>query len=170
VRTTRPLPLVAISTIAALLFGGAISLLAFYVARYGPSGGDWSFKGNGALAVYPAIAAVIAGGWTALALHARRSPRWLAAGFGAGLVGLALALVAAAVLPVLGVGADMFLTPALLIALVLWMPIAPVWAALRPRGAAPIDAYGPHVVAAGAWLVAAAVGLIVVGIVIPAGS
>ena len=64
-------PLIATTIIVGFVLGAAISVLAFYVARYGPSGGNWSFKGNGALAVYPAFPAVMAAGWTGLVLHAR---------------------------------------------------------------------------------------------------
>jgi hypothetical protein len=87
----------------------------------GPSGGGWSFKGNGALAVYPALPGVVVGGLTALVLHARGGRRWLAAGVGARLAGLLIALLGAVVLPVFGSGADQVGSPVALLALVLWI-------------------------------------------------
>jgi hypothetical protein len=35
--------------------GAAVSVLAFYLARYGPSGEGWSFRGNGALAAFTVV-------------------------------------------------------------------------------------------------------------------
>jgi hypothetical protein len=163
--------LIAVSAVVALVAGGAVSILVFTVARYGPSGGDWSFKGNGAITAYTALAGVLAGGFTALVLHARRHPRWLGRGVFAGAVGLAIALVAAAILPVFGRGVDQVVTPILLIALVGWILVAPALAARRDPRAVPIGAaYWPHVAAGAAWLVATLVGLVIVGIVLPAGS
>lgn len=162
--------LVGVTAVVGLIAGGAISLLAFWVARYGPSGGSWSFKGNGAITVYTAFAPVMTAGWTALVLHARRHPRWLWLGIAAGLVGLAIALLAAAILPLFGQGADQALTPILYIALVLWVLVAPLWAARRHEKAVSIVGYGRHFAASAAWLVAAAVGLVIVGIILPAGS
>jgi hypothetical protein len=166
----RTVPLVATTVIVGLLCGAAISLAAFYVARYGPSGGNWSFQGNGALAVYTALPGVLTGGWTALALHARGRP-WVLRGLAAGLVGLVLAFIAAALLPVLGVMADRIGSPISFIALLAWMVVAPV--AALTVGAQPGGATGsvaPHVVAAVVWLAAALAGLAAVGILVPAGS
>ena len=162
--------LVGTTAIAGLIAGGAISLLAFWLARYGPSGGSWSFKGNGAITAYSAFAPVMVAGWTALVLHARRHPRWLGLGIAAGVVGLAVALLAAAMLPLFGRGADQVVTPILYIVLVLWVLAAPAWAARRHEKAVSIVGYGRHVAAGAAWLVAAAFGLVIIGIILPAGS
>jgi len=162
--------LTATAVIVGLLCGAAISLAAFYVARYGPSGGNWSFRGNGAIAVYTAVPGVLTGGWTALALHARGLP-WLLRGLAAGLVGLAIAFVAAAMLPVFGVNGDRFGSPILFIALLAWVVVAPV-AAITVGGQSAIAAGSvtPHVVAAVLWLLAMIAGLVGAGIAAPAGS
>ena len=44
--------LLVTTAVLALVAGAVISVLAFVVARYGPAGDGWSFRGNGALAVY----------------------------------------------------------------------------------------------------------------------
>jgi len=162
--------LVGASAVIAFLGGGAISLLAFYVARYGPSGGNWSFRGNGALTVYTAFAPLMTAGWTALALHAQRRTSWLAWGAGSGAIGLALALIGAAILPLFGSSADQAATPVLYIALLLWMLFAPAWAGRRHPKAVSVVGYGRHVAAGAAWLVGAIAGLLIVGTIIPAGS
>ena len=158
------------SAVFALVGGAAISLLAFYVARYGPSGGNWSFRGNGALSVYPVFVPLMTAGWTALVLHARRHKAWLWWGVAAGAVGLAIALLGAAMLPLFGVSADQALTPVIYIVLLLWMLAAPAWAGRRHSKAVSIVGYGRHFAAGAAWLVAAIAGLLIVGIIIPAGS
>jgi hypothetical protein len=164
----RALPLIVATIVTGLVLGGAISVLAFYVARYGPSGGNWSFKGNGALAVYAAFPPVMAAGWTALVLHARvRS--WLWPGIGVGLIGLVIAAVQAALLPVFGSTADMIGSPIALLALLAWTVGAPV-AAILVRATSPVQSVATHLVAGGLWFVAAAVGLVAVGILVPAGS
>jgi hypothetical protein len=156
--------------VTGLVLGGAISVAAFYIARYGPSGGDWSFRGNGALAVYTSFPAVMAAGWTALVLHAR-GRSWLWRGIGAGLVGLVIAVAGAAILPVLGGVADQVGSPIVLLALLMWAVVAPVAATrLRVKAVGPAGSVVLHLVAGGLWLVAALAGLIAVGIVIPAGS
>jgi hypothetical protein len=163
-------PLLVTTAALGLLLGGAISLAAFYVARYGPSGGNWSFQGNGALAVYTALPAVLAGGWTAVALHARARP-WVLRGLAAGLVGLAIAFIAAALLPVLGVNADRLGSPISFIALLAWMVAAPVRATMvRIPSARAAGSVALHVVAAVLWPAAALAGMVAVGILIPAGS
>jgi hypothetical protein len=162
--------LIGITSVLALLAGGAIAILAFLVARYGPSGGDWSFKGNGALAVYPVFAPLMTAGWTALVLHARRHRRWLELGIAAGSVGLVIAVLAALMLPLFGVAADQSLTPILYILLLLWMLAAPAWPSRRRDREVAIVGYGRHVAAGAAWLVAALIGLFVIGIIVPAGS
>jgi hypothetical protein len=164
------MPVLAVTIVTGLVLGGAISVLAFYVARYGPSGDGWSFTGNGALAVYTAFPAVMPAGWTALVLHAR-GRSWLWPGIGAGLVGLVIVLIGAAILPVLGSTADVIGSPIVLLALLLWAVVAPVAATrLRVKAIGPAGTAVLHWVAGGLWLVAALAGLIAVGIVVPAGS
>jgi len=163
----RTVALLAPTVIVGLVCGAAISVAAFYVARYGPSAGNWSFKGNGAIAVYAAFPAVMAGGWTSIALHAR-GREWLWRGIGAGVVGLLIALLGAGILPVLGVDADRLGSPIAFIALLAWMAAAPI-AASKGRGGTVASA-APHLVAGLCWFLATAAGLVAVGIIRPAGS
>jgi hypothetical protein len=164
-------PVLAATVGFGLLLGGAISLSAFYVARYGPSGGNWSFQGNGAIAVYAAFPAVLAAGWTAIAVHARGGASWFWRGVGAGVVGLLIAFVAAAILPLAGEQADVLGSPIAFIALLVWMVVAPV-AATRVRVAASGagGSVGLHVGAGVLWFAAVLAGLVAIGIVLPAGS
>ena len=164
--------LIFVTILAGVVLGGAVSVLAFYVARYGPSGGTWSFKGNGALVVYTAVPAVLAGGWTALVVHARGSRAWPILGLGAGLVGLVIAVAGAVVLPLSSAGdaANTLGSTIASIALVGWMLAAPVAAALIPLKGDGRSGVVSHAVAGVVWLIAAAAGVVVVGIVLPAGS
>jgi hypothetical protein len=157
-----------VTAVVGLLSGAAVALFAFLVARYGPSADGWSFRGNGALAVYTLVPVLLAGGWTAIVLRARSHPSWLGLGLGAGLVALVIALADAALLPLFGSGADVALGAVLLVALALWTFVAPILAALVPKAGpvAVVDLLAGVVV----WLIAIFVGLYVVGVVIPAGS
>ena len=59
-----------------LLAGCLLAVLTSLVARSGPQGDGWSFRGNGALIVPFCLGpAVLAGAWAALALHYERSPQ-----------------------------------------------------------------------------------------------
>jgi hypothetical protein len=90
---------------------------------------------------------------------------------GAGVVGLVIAFVAAAILPLAGEQADVLGSPIAFIALLVWMVVAPV-AATRVRVAAS-GAGGSVALHAGAWVLwfaAALAGLVAIGIVVPAGS
>jgi hypothetical protein len=148
-----------------------MSLSAFYVARYGPSGGNWSFRGNGAIAVYAAFPAVVAAGWTGIAVHARGGASWFWRGVGAAIVGLGIAFVAAALLPLAGEQADVLGSPIAFIALLVWIVVAPV-AATRVRLAAGSGegSVALHVAAGVLWFGAALAGLILIAVVLPAGS
>ncbi len=159
------------TVVLGLLLGGAISLSAFYVARYGPSGGNWSFKGNGAIAVYAAFPAVLAAGWTAIAVHARGGASWFWRGVGAAVVGLVIALVAAALLPLAGEQADVVGSPIAFIALLVWMVVAPV-AGTRVHVATggAVGSVGLHVAAGVLWFAASLAGLVAIAVVLPAGS
>ena len=150
--------------------GAAISLFAFLLARYGPAGDGWSFKGNGALAAYTLLPVVLVAGWTAFVLQARSIPAWLSFALGAGAVALAIALADALLLPVFGSGADQTTGIVLLIALVAWMAIGPALATRIPPGVSRPSAFGLRLAAALDWLVAVIAGLVVVGRIIPAGS
>ena len=159
-------------TVAAigLVAGAAISLFAFLLARYGPAGDGWSFKGNGALAAYTLLPVVLAAGWTAFVLQARSIPTWLSFALGAGAVALVLAVADALLLPVFGTGADQTIGIVLLIALVAWVAIGPALATRIPHGASRPSGIGLRLAAALDWLVAVIAGLGVVARFIPAGS
>jgi hypothetical protein len=167
----RPVRLLGITVGVGLLAGAAVSLLAFYVARYGPSGDGWSFRGNGALAAYTAVPPILSAGWTALVLHCRTHPAWLALGLGAGFVGLLIAAVDAALLPVFGPDEYAVADTILLLVLVAWTLVAPI-SATRIKKSTPGRpvAVGLHAFAAVVWLASTLAGLIAVGIAIPAGS
>lgn len=150
--------------------GAAISVLAFLLARYGPAGDDWSFRGNGALAAYALAPAILAAGWTAVVLRQRRRP-CLALGVAAGLLGVVLGVADAALLPVFGPAADRTIGPALLFALLAWMVIAPAVATRIPGGSGhESTAIGVSIGAAFIWLAGVLVGLAALGFVLPAGS
>jgi hypothetical protein len=94
---------VGVALAAALLAGVLLDALAWAVARYGPQGEGWSFRGNGALVVPVGLGpAALAGAWAALVSHSRGTTRWLPLGIGAGLVGAALVAVGVAALVLFG--------------------------------------------------------------------
>jgi len=162
--------LLVTTAVLALVAGAVISVLAFVVARYGPAGDGWSFRGNGALAVYTLVPVLLAAGWTALILRARSVGSWLTLGLGAGLVALLIALFDALLIPLFGPGADAALGAVLLIALVAWMIVAPALATQVPPAGSAFLSVGSNIAAGVVWLVAVLVGLVAVGFVIPAGS
>lgn len=153
-----------------LVLGAIVSLTAFFLARYGPSGDSWSFRGNGALAAYSLLPAFLAGGWTAIVLRHRGRP-WLALGIVAALVGLALAVLDASLLPFFGPSGDQSAGPVLLIALAAWSVIAPIGAMLLPAEAQPAPtSVGLSLAAALLWAVGLAAGIVLTGFAFPAGS
>lgn len=163
--------LLGLTMSAGLVAGAAISVLAYYVARYGPSGDSWSFRGNGALAVYALIPAVLAAGWTALVLNARSDRRWLGFGLAAGLLGALLAAIDAALLPTFGPRGDMVAGPILLFGLLAWMVLAPVLALVRRGGTDRPSASVARYLGGGAvWFAATIIGLFAAGAIAPAGS
>jgi hypothetical protein len=160
------------STVAVALVAGAfVSVFAFLLARYGPAGDSWSFRGNGELAAYTLVPALVAGGWTALVLRHRGRDDWLIWGVGALAVGLVLDVLDAALLPVAGTSVAVALGGPLLIALALWAIVAPVlaWIVVK-AGSGRRTAAGASGAAAVLWLIGMVVGLVLVGFVIPAGS
>jgi hypothetical protein len=166
----RVAPLLSLTAAIGIAGGAAISLFAFLLARYGPVGDGWSFRGNGALAAYSLVPAMVAGGLTALVLRHRGRP-WLAIGLGALLVGAAVAGADAALLPALGRRADETAGPVLLVALATWTVVAPV-IAMRARRAAgdTTTSLGMSVAAAVIWVTGLLAGLAVFGFLLPAGS
>lgn len=169
-REAGSLPYLALMLAGGVVGGAIVSLLAFLLARYGPAGGDWSFRGNGALAAYSLGPALLAGGWTAAVLH-QHGRRWLGLAAGAAAVGVLLALLDAILLPVFGVGADQAVGPFLLLALAAWTVVAPLVAWWLSRRAQPSAASPAVSIAAAAlWAVGVVAGLFVTGMAIPAGS
>lgn len=159
------------ATVTGLVVGAGVSVLAFLLARYGPVGPGWSFRGNGALAAYTVVPASLAGGWTAVVLRARSHRRWLALGAAAGALGLAIGAADAALIPVLGPAADGAAGPVLLFALAGWAALAPLVAAILPiPGTATRSGALPHLLAAVAWGAGNVAGLILAGLALPPGS
>lgn len=168
---TRPVPLFGVTLGLGLVAGASISLLAFYLARYGPEGDGWSFRGNGALQALTVVPPVLAAGWTALVLRCRSHPAWLRLGLGAGAVGLILAAIDASLLPVLGELGDIVAGGITLVALAAWTLVAPAIATTFPKSSAgPPRAVALHVLAGAALLAAIIAGLIVTEMVFPPGS
>ncbi|HKV29680.1 MAG TPA: hypothetical protein VJT14_01545 [Candidatus Dormibacteraeota bacterium] len=176
-RGLRPSPapwlwLSGVTLAVGLLAGGAVAVVAFYLARYGPAGNGWSFRGNGALAAFALVPALLTAGWTALVLRARSYRSWHLLGLGAGLVGTLLAAADAALLPVFGSSADRIAGPILLLGLLAWTVAAPILASKIAAGAksAGQSTGSAHLVAGVVWFVAMTIGLMVGEQVIPAGS
>lgn len=114
--------------------GIVIDLLTALVASSDIGGDGWTLRGNGALVVPFALGtAVLAGGWTALALHAGGDARWPLLGAAAGLV--AAVLGASQVLLLALLGGDRAGAPTLVAigAAFLWTLAAPGAAVLRAR-------------------------------------
>jgi hypothetical protein len=166
----RAVGLIAGTAAIGVAGGAFISLFAFLLARYGPVGDDWSFRGNGALAAYSVVPALVAGGLTALVLRHRGRP-WLAIALGASLVGLSLSAADAALLPAFGRRADDTAGPLFLIALAAWTVVAPIIAMRTRRGAThTTSSLGVSVAAGAVWVISVLGGLVVFGLVFPAGS
>jgi hypothetical protein len=156
-----------------LLAGIALAIMTFLVARYGPQGDSWSFRGNGALIVPVGLGpAVLAGVWTALVLHYRSSPRWLMVSVGAGLVG-ALFVVASIAVILFGT-ARLRLSNSFIISNLAWMVVAPVLAAVLPVAGRShertLRLLVVHVAAAVLCPVALAGGLLAASRVLPPGA
>src|SRR5262245_5482841 len=157
------------AVMSGLVVGGVVSILAFLLARYGPAGDGWSFRGNGALAAYALVPASLAGGWAAVVLRSRSHPRWLAWGAAAGVVGLAIAAADAALVPVLGQRANSVAGPVLLLALAAWAALAPLLAATLPApGVTARAGVVPHLLAAVGWGAGNLGGLSLVGLALAA--
>jgi hypothetical protein len=158
------------TAVIGILAGGAVALLAFLVARYGPSGDGWSFRGNGALAIYALVPALLAAGWAAMIARARGRRSWLSLGAAAGAVGVLLALADALLIPVFGTSADATAGAVLLVALVAWIAIAPLLAAFLPARDSGTPDVSTGIAGAVVWVSALFAGLAAMGYIIPAGS
>jgi len=125
--------------VAALATGIALDALTWLLARSGPEasgGAPWSLRGNGAIVVPLGVGpALLAGTWTALALHARAAKGWARLGLAAGLVGIGLVL--AGMLALVGWGNTVTGQVAanwLFLSVFGWMMIAPLLALLVRTG------------------------------------
>lgn len=134
--------------VCGVVAGLVLDLLTAWVSASGPTSpdGQYTLRGNGALIVPLGGGLVlITAAWTAIVMRWLGHPRALALGIGAGLIELALILLA-------GVVIDIYSPPAwrgtlqpvmgvLLAASFVWPVVAPVAGAvwLRPRGAAQTD-------------------------------
>lgn len=162
--------MLAVVVPAGAIVGALIDLLMFLTARYGPQADSWSFRGNGALAVLALLPAALAAGWTVIVAYGRPGARWRLLGGGAFLVGLALAAVNWAALPVGGVAADRTAGAAALLLLLLWTVIAPTLAALLTRGPVPRPAFPPVAAGLVALPVAIVGGFVLMQLPFPPGS
>lgn len=160
--------------IAALAVGVGLEVLTWLVARYGPEGGAWSLRGNGALIVPFGLGpALLAGAWTGLVLHARGVERWLALSVGAVLVGVGL--IALGMLVLAGAGTTFGGQVAaswLFLSVLGWMLVAPILAALLPVGPHPGVATSPvlHVVTGVLATLCFVASFVAVGWLLPPGS
>ena len=135
VRTIKLLVLLGSAVALGIVAGVLIDVATFLVARYGPQADNWSYRGNGALAVPFGLGpAVVAGAWVALVTRNRGFARWKELGLAAGLVGTALLIGSVIPLVAFGAAGGMATSTALMFAILGWMVFAPVLAAfIRPR-------------------------------------
>lgn len=168
--TLRLIRTPAIAAAEGAAAGIVVAVVAFLLARYGPTGSGWSFRGNGALAAYALMPAFLAGGWTATVLrHQQRPP--VAGAIAAALLGVGLAALDAALLPVFGPSADRSIGPVVLFLLIMWAVIAPVLALFVGRRS--VSAIGTAATAATdafLWAAGLVVGMVAIGFVLPPGS
>ncbi|HEU5315676.1 MAG TPA: hypothetical protein VFX49_06165 [Chloroflexota bacterium] len=156
---------------AGLLAGASLELVAWLVARHGPAGDSWSFRGNGALVVPLGLGpAMLAAAWTTLVLRARAHPRWWVWGSAAALVGAALVAASVAALVLFGRAAQ-GLSDALTVPILVWPVLAPLLAAARSGGCARSwQRPRAHAAAAVTFAAALVTSFAAAGYVLPAGS
>jgi hypothetical protein len=152
-----------------LIAGGVLGILTYGMARFGPVGDGWSFRGNGALVVPFGVGpAILAGGWVALVLRSRGAEHWRALGLAAACAGALPALASILVLVIAGGNAqpisDVLTLPALA-----WPVVAVLLAVGVPLRAGIRSAPLRHGIAAIGWTVGLIAGFLALGVVLPAG-
>ena len=105
------------SALAGLALGVALDISMAWLARSGPAGDGWSFRGNGALVVPIGFgAAVLAAGWLGISLFGRGVRGWLGLAVAIGAGAAAPALLSVLVLVLVGrdaqSGSDLLTIPA----------------------------------------------------------
>jgi hypothetical protein len=160
------------STLGGLIAGVALDVLTYWVARAGPVGEGWSFRGNGALVVPLGLGpAVLAGGWTALVLYARGVAGWRRLGIAALLLGALPSVSSVLVLVALGRDAQS-LSDILTLPAFAWPLLALALAAMAPlhrRSTRPITPLA-GMVAGLAFTIALLVGFVAAQIALPPGA
>ena len=117
---------------AGITCGLALEALTYWMAGNGPAGQGWSFRGNGALVVPLGVGpALLAGGWTALVLHARGVTGWRILALAAALVGAAPTILSVLLLVTFGTRAQQ-ISDLLTIPAFGWTLLAPLLAAFVP--------------------------------------
>jgi hypothetical protein len=143
-----------------LVAGVLIGVLTRLATASDIGGDGWSLSGNGALIVPFALGSgVLAGGWTALALHALGRARWLTLGLAAGVVTALLGFSQLLLIALFGAaaGASVVVTMGLALLVMVGAPVAAVVAA-RDQQVRPTW----HLLAAVMLTVAVLVGLVAV--------
>ena len=167
----RATKLLGVALGTGLLAGVVLDVLTYVLARYGPQGDSWSFRGNGALVVPVGLGpAVVAGAWAALVLRSRGVARWRTLGIAAGLVGAAFVVAGVAAIILFG-SAGQRASDRLSLLPLAWMVAAPVLASVlrvpgRPAARLPLA----HVAAGVVFPVALVAGFYVATLVVSPGS
>jgi hypothetical protein len=157
--------LVGGALVVGLLAGGLLDVITFFVARYGPESGHWSFRGNGALAVPFGLGPVmLAAGWGALVWRCRGFQTWLQRGLWTVVGGSVLFVLL--VIFVFAANADLTLF------LVAAIVAVPVFAGFQRSRDALVRRGGlaEHIGAGVAFAVALALGFYASELVLPPGS
>ena len=161
----KALVLIGVAAAVGLVAGVLLDVATFLVARYGPEGGNWSFRGNGALAVPFGLGpAILAAAWVALVLRYRGFPSWLRRGILTLLFGVGYLILSVIVL---------FLTDLdFMLVIVLWMLVAPIGACFvrAPGQRVGGGSFPGHLGAGIAFPVALVLGFYALGLILPPGS
>lgn len=158
------------AAVLGLLAGVALDALTVWVARAGPAGDGWSFRGNGALVVPLGLGpAALAGAWSAAALYARA--HWLRFAVLATLIGATPAVASVLVLVLFGPAAQK-LSDGLTLPALAWPVVAIVASVIARRLGPQQSLLAPPVAVAAAltFTIALAIGFLMAQLVLPPGS